>query len=462
MGVRGLTTQNHFGLDRDRPSHGSRDRQEALPALAGFAVSFFAHPKLERATVGISKGVKFSQWVRSNLHSMRAVIALVVLSYVGAAQPLPDARTLYDRVQAAAKSFHSLQYTAEMTMESGFLSGPVKLTIEVAYLNPGKTRMEIKTSGTTMLNVSDGETTWVYNSMNKQYAKIQAALGPAAVMAVMGVKLPDISLIHPTYKTIGEETVEIDGQKHECWLVEMQISEFSFASGPNDKAAPPKVTGAVMTSWIDKKLGIDIQFTLAMKMQMGGKDVEMHQKVVKKGLKIDQPLDAALFTFTPPPDAKEVKELRLFGMAAKSNLTGKPAPAFEVKTISGETFSLAALKGRPVLLDFWATWCGPCRRSMPVLEKISLEFKNSDLVILGVNTGEDREAVEEFLKKTPFEYPAVLSGESGILESYKVTAYPTFILIGRDGKIVANEIGFSGEDQLRQMIDKTGLVSKKQ
>ena len=347
-------------------------------------------------------------------------------------------------------------------MQLGVPSGPIKSTTEVAYLSPGKTRMEIKTSGTTMLDVSDGETTWVYNSMTKQYAKIPAAQGPAAVMAVMGIKLPDTSYIHTSYKTTGQETIDIDGQKYECWVVEMQISEFSFASGPNDKVAPPKVTGAVMTSWIDKKLGIDVQFTFAMTMQMGGKDIEMNQKVVKKGLKIDQPLAEAMFTFTPPPDAKEVKELNLFGMAAKSDLTGKPAPAFEVKTISGETFSLATLKGKPVLLDFWATWCRPWRRSMPVLEKISIEFKNSDLVILGVNTGEDREVVEEFLKKAQFEYPAVLSGESGILESYKVTAYPTFILIGRDGKIVANEVGFGGEDQLRQMIDKAGLISKKQ
>ena len=394
---------------------------------------------------------------------MRAVVAFAFMSYIGTAQPLPDAQTLYDRAQAAAKSFHSLQYSAEMTMQLGVPSGPIKSTTEVAYLSPGKTRMEIKTSGTTMLDVSDGETTWVYNSMTKQYAKIPAAQGPAAVMAVMGIKLPDTSYIHTSYKTTGQETIDIDGQKYECWVVEMQISEFSFASGPNDKAAPPKVTAAVMTSWIDKKLGIDVQFTLAMTMQMGGQDNEMHQKVVKKSLKIDQPLDEALFTFNPPSDAKEVKELSMFpSVAAKPDLAGTLAPAFEVKTISGETFSLAALKGKPVLLDFWATWCGPCRRSMPVLEKISVEFKNSDLVILGVNTGEDREVVEEFLKKAPFEYPAVLSGESGILESYKVTAYPTFILIGRDGKIVANEVGFGGEDQLRQMIDKAGLISKKQ
>src|ERR1022692_3500071 len=391
---------------------------------------------------------------------MRAVVAFAFMSYIGTAQPLPDAQTLYDRAQAAAKSFHSLQYSAEMTMEMGVPPGPMTTTSGVAYLNPGKTRMEIKTGSISMLDVSDGETTWVYNSMTKQYAKIPAAQGPAAVMAVMGIKLPDTSYIHTSYKTTGQETIDIDGQKYECWVVEMQISEFSFASGPNDKVAPPKVTGAVMTSWIDKKLGIDVQFTFAMTMQMGGKDIEMNQKVVKKGLKIDQPLAEAMFTFTLPPDAKEVKELNLFGMAARSDLTGKPAPAFEVKTISCETFSLATLKGKPVLLDFWATWCRPWRRSMPVLEKISIEFKNSDLVILGVNTGEDREVVEEFLKKAQFEYPAVLSGESGILESYKVTAYPTFILIGCDGKIVANEVGFGGEDQLRQMIDKAGLISK--
>src|ERR1035438_10028709 len=389
---------------------------------------------------------------------MRAVVAFAFMSYIGTAQPLPDAQTLYDRAQAAAKSFHSLQYSAEMTMEMGVPPGPIKSTTEVAYLSPGKTRMEIKTSGTTMLDVSDGETTWVYNSMTKQYAKIPAAQGPAAVMAVMGIKLPDTSYIHTSYKTTGKETIDIDGQKYECWVVEMQISEFSFASGPNDKVAPPKVTGAVMTSWIDKKLGIDVQFTFAMTMQMGGKDIEMNQKVVKKGLKIDQPLAEAMFTFTPPPDAKEVKELNLFGMAAKSDLTGKPAPAFEVRTIGGEAFSLSKLKGKPVLLDFWATWCGPCRKSMPAVEKMYQDFKEQGLVVLAVDAGEERATVEEFLKKTPMPYPVALSGESSITESYHVGAFPTFVMIGRQGKIAAHLIGYGGEAVLRDMAQKAGLA----
>jgi hypothetical protein len=62
----------------------------------------------------------------------------------------------------------------------------------------------------------------------------------------------------------------------------------------------------------------------------------------------------------------------------------------------------------------------------------------------------------------PMGYPAVLSGESGILESYQVKAYPTYILIGSDGKIIANDVGFGGEEQLREMIDKAGLAAKKQ
>jgi thiol-disulfide isomerase/thioredoxin len=391
---------------------------------------------------------------------MRLAIAFVLLAYRGTAQPLPDGQTLLERAQAAAKSFHSLQYSIEMTME-GVPAAPSETLIEAAYLKPGKTRMEIKSGNIGLLDVCDGENTWVYSSQAKQYAKVPAAQGPAAVVTVMGLKLSDASSIPASYKTTGEETIEIDGRKHECWVVEMQIEALSVPSvekGP----APPKVSAGVMTFWIDKKLGFDLQFSLVMHMRMGGRDIETHQKVVKKNLKIDQPLDEALFTFTPPPGAKEVKELKLFdSMFSTPDLAGKPAPAFELKSLAGETFSLAALKGKTVLLDFWATWCGPCRKSMPALENISREFKNRDLVILGVNTGEEREVVEAFLKKTPLEYPAVLSGGSGILESYRVTAYPTFILIGPDGKIIANEVGFSGEDQLRQMIDKAGLVAKK-
>jgi len=110
-----------------------------------------------------------------------------------------------------------------------------------------------------------------------------------------------------------------------------------------------------------------------------------------------------------------------------------------------------------VLLDFWATCCVPCRQSMPVLEKIYAEYKDQGLVILGVNADEERTVVEEFLHKTPLAYPAVLSGDSNILDAFQVNAYPTFVLIGKDGKVAAHMVGFGGETAVRKMIEKVGL-----
>jgi outer membrane lipoprotein-sorting protein len=214
----------------------------------------------------------------------RAISVAVAALATAAAQPLPDAQTLYDRAQAAVRSFHSLQFTAESTM-SGLPGPDIKTEMSSAYLNPGKSRMEVTAAGITFLNVSDGETTWIYNSSVKQYAKFEAAEGPAAALGAMGVKMPDVSSIHASYRTSGEESIEIDGQKHECWTVEMEIAEFALPD--TQGVQPPPKASAVMTSWIDKKLGIDLQSTLDIKMHIAGKDMEMHQKMVKKNIEID-------------------------------------------------------------------------------------------------------------------------------------------------------------------------------
>jgi thiol-disulfide isomerase/thioredoxin len=195
---------------------------------------------------------------------------------------------------------------------------------------------------------------------------------------------------------------------------------------------------------------------VSMKMELANMPaMEMRQTIVVKSLKIDQPVDESLFTFTPPEGAKEVKELSFASAALpKVDLTGKAAPAFEIRGLDGKTYASTALRGKTVLLDFWATWCVPCRQSMPSVEKIYAEYKDRGLVALAVNVEEAGEVVEAFVKKTPFAYPVALSGESGIVDAYKVTAYPTFVLIGPDGKVIAHEIGFGGEQMLRKMIGK--------
>jgi len=355
------------------------------------------------------------------------VIAALTLSSL-CAQQYPDGATLVKQNEEAVKKYHSLQYKDETTMETAFGGQTIKVTSEIsrAVLNPGKMRMDAKIQGMTMLTVSDGESTWMYSSVRNEYTRKSAALGPAGIIAAMGIgdMMPNLADIHLTQKTIGEESVTVDGQKHDCWVVETHIGDMDFPAA----AKGAKMSDGVMTYWIDKKLGIDLQSTLSMKMSIpGGVSTETHQKTTKKDLAIDGPIADSLFAFTPPEGAKEVEKLSLFtALGASPDLVGKSAPPFAVPSLDGKPYTLAALEGKPVLLDFWATWCAPCRQSMPEVERISREYKDQGLVVLGVNTGEDRDTVEQFLRKTPMAYPAVLAGESGILEAYKVTAYPTF------------------------------------
>jgi thiol-disulfide isomerase/thioredoxin len=380
------------------------------------------------------------------------------------AQALPDADSLMKQVADAAKRYHSIQCVSENTSEtaSGGGAEPFKMVSKVTEtrVTPGKSRIESSTAGITVLVVSNAEFTWMYSSSKKEYVKIPAGLGPAGMMSAMGMKMPDLASFHQTYKAVREESIEIEGVKHDCWVLKDEFGEIAVPIPQNDKLQA-KATGVEMTMWVDKKLLITMQTSMSMKMELPSMPaMEMRQTIVVKNLKIDQPVDESLFTFTPPEGAKEVKELSFASAALpKADLTGKAAPAFEIRGLDGKLYTSTALRGKTVLLDFWATWCVPCRQSMPSVEKIYAEYKDRGLVALAVNTGEERQLVEEFVKKTPSAYPVALSGESGILDVYEVTAYPTFVLIGPDGKVIAHEIGFGGEAMLRKMIGKAAFDS---
>jgi thiol-disulfide isomerase/thioredoxin len=370
------------------------------------------------------------------------------------AQTLPDADALVKNQADSIKKHASMRYDGDMDIE---MTGqmPMKMSgeISMAFQNPGKIRMDSKIQGISIIMVSDGETTWAYNSMANQYVKKNVAMGPAGIVQLMGLQnVPDISKVSTTSKTLRDETLEMDGQKHDCWVVETKVGNMEIP-----QAAGAKVSDMEMTTWLDKKLGIDLQFAVSMKMDVAGNSIGMNQKLVKKNLKLDEPMPDSYFAFTPPEGATETENL-MGSTLPKADLAGKDALAFDIKALDGKSYSLAKLKGKPVLLDFWATWCGPCRKSMPAVEKMYQDFKEQGLVVLAVDAGEERAVVEEFLKKTPMPYPVALSGESSITESYHVGAFPTFVMIGRDGKIVAHEIGYGGEAVLRDMAQKAGLA----
>lgn len=121
----------------------------------------------------------------------------------------------------------------------------------------------------------------------------------------------------------------------------------------------------------------------------------------------------------------------------------KPAPALKLKGLDGKTHDLAQLRGRVVLINYWATWCPPCRREMPSMERLMQALKGEPFVVLAVDVGEDVETIETFTSQldTELTFPILLDARSHAMQAWKVAGLPTTFLVDRQGRIVASAVG---------------------
>ena len=121
----------------------------------------------------------------------------------------------------------------------------------------------------------------------------------------------------------------------------------------------------------------------------------------------------------------------------------KPAPALKLKDIDGATHDLAKLRGKVVLINFWATWCPPCRREMPSMERLSQALKGEAFVVLAVDVGEDADTIHAFTSQldTTLHFPILLDSTSRTMQAWKVAGLPTTFLVDKQGRIAASAIG---------------------
>ncbi len=122
----------------------------------------------------------------------------------------------------------------------------------------------------------------------------------------------------------------------------------------------------------------------------------------------------------------------LFASSAVAQISG-PAPNFTLQAASGGTVSLADLKGQVVMVNFWATWCGPCREEMPHLEALHQRYSDLGFALLGVNVEEDSSGVEKFLEETPVTFQILFDPTNAVTKMYDVIAMPSTVLVDRTG-----------------------------
>jgi len=134
-----------------------------------------------------------------------------------------------------------------------------------------------------------------------------------------------------------------------------------------------------------------------------------------------------------------------------------PAPRFNAKTTAGEKFTNDSLKGQVVLLQFWTTWCPYCRREQPLVDSLDKEFRDQGLVVLAVDVNESKKTVKKYLEQNPRSCRIVLTEDTNLAAMYAANSYPIYVVIDRDGNVVATQHGAAGERALRSLLTRAGL-----
>ncbi len=179
-------------------------------------------------------------------------------------------------------------------------------------------------------------------------------------------------------------------------------------------------------------------------------------------------LKKTVFDFEPPPESTEAKTFAPDAAeekpekTEKSPMVGKDAPSFKLALTDGKEFDLSKHKDKDVVvIDFWASWCPPCRESLPILAKVTKSFKNDHVVFYPINVGEDIDKVKAYLAKANLDVTAALDTDKKVSELYGVNGIPQTVIIDKNGVIQVLDVGYSSDMEKRITSDLDALVKSK-
>lgn len=165
-----------------------------------------------------------------------------------------------------------------------------------------------------------------------------------------------------------------------------------------------------------------------------------------------------IFSGSPVPQTTSSLTPPVSAVPSAAPPVGRPAPDFTLPLFSGGTLSLHNLKGKPVVLNFWASWCVPCREETPLLVRLHKTYGPRGIVFVGVNVEDDEQAARRFLQQYQVDYLVVRSVEDNVIEAYFVPGIPATVFIGADGvvrdKFTGAFVGPDGEKALVVRLDR--------
>jgi len=390
---------------------------------------------------------------------MRCRFLLRVVACVAAAAALSVAQNLSAdavcrKVAETYKNLRTFQIAAQRTNEyvarGAAASGETFYSL--AEVRPDKIRLTLKESDRELIIVSDGETTWRYLPKTRQYTKEAVAtvaddeeeepqskdekdLLTQARNTLINRYL-GLARYGPAAVIAKEDRIKIGGEKVDCYVIQI------------------RVPSGLQELWVDKQRFLVLRHVETAKGMRNGIEITAKVTLNLKNADIASVPENDFFAFKPPDKTTEVQTLNLPG--ERPNLTGRVAQDFTLKALDGDKVSLSGLRGKVVLLDFWATWCPPCRKELPEVEKLRQQFGDKGLVVLGVND-EDSGTVKSFLKKNEYGLPVLMDSKHDVHRMYGASAIPTVIIIDKNGVIKAHYVGARDREELIAALKTAGI-----
>lgn len=391
------------------------------------------------------------------------VPALLAAATLSAAAGKPDdPRALVDSVADTYVRLQRYRFEGQMHAEATGAGLPQAQSLDVPFryaaVRPSRLHNESLNPFLPTVMVADGESLWVSAASIRQYVRQPAPVlkpGQAPDSAARAVD-PMLALAHGlaehlvSARALGTDTVRTTRGVVACRRIELAYD------GTGDR---PGMQSLPRVIWVDPARRVvlrDSNTTRITHPQYG--EVLQVEDVRYVVADVASAGPDSLFRFTPPEGSRRVR--RLSPQSANDpDDAGKVAGAFSLAVLDGggRRVSLADHQGQVVVLDFWATWCGPCRRWMPIVAKLERELAGKGVAFYAVNAHEPEATVRKYVKDQKVEVPVLLDADGAVGTAYGARSIPLTVVVGRDGRIVRTLLGLHPEEDLRDALAEAGV-----
>jgi thiol-disulfide isomerase/thioredoxin/outer membrane lipoprotein-sorting protein len=336
-----------------------------------------------------------------------------------------SAKSLLRTVAETYRTVPAAQFESEVVSDHG---DEVTVTrVKTVFSQPDKLRTEISGRGEASVLISDGHTDWRFYPESNEYTTYPAGRQQSSINSY---GLLD-QLVGSPKITGSERLGDVD-----CTVV--------LIERPNQ----------TRTLWIDPKTHFIRKDRISIVSPATGA-VQRSETTTFSVAHAATNLDKQLFSFDP--QKVQAKSRLALQKEALVRSVGTAAPAFSLLNLEGKEVKLSQLKGKVVLLNFWASWCVPCRSEMPTIELLHREFKDKGLIVLGIDDEESQKQAA-FLQKFGFSFVSLVEPKKQASNLYSIGGIPTTVLIDQQGKIRAYDQGTASHESLRETLQEMGIL----